>query len=77
MLKILGRNNSINVMKVLWTCEELKLPFERTDVGGAFAFKNRPDYLDLNPNGRVPTVDDDGYVLWESNVIIRYLAAKH
>lgn len=77
MLKILGRNSSINVMKVLWCCEELKLPFERVDVGGAFAFKNAPNYLELNPNGRVPTIDDDGFILWESNVIVRYLSAKH
>lgn len=77
MLKILGRANSINVMKVLWCCEELNLPYERIDVGGAFAFKNQPDYLTLNPNGRVPTIVDDGFVLWESNVIVRYLSAKH
>lgn len=77
MLKILGRANSINVMKVLWCCEELNLPYERVDVGGAFAFKNQPDYLTLNPNGRVPTIIDDGFVLWESNVIVRYLSAKH
>jgi|SRR5579863_1428338 len=77
MLKILGRNSSINVMKVLWACEELSLPFERVDVGGAFAFKNFPDYLRLNPNGRVPTINDDGFVLYESNVILRYLASTY
>jgi glutathione S-transferase len=77
MLLILGRRDSINVMKVLWACEELDLPFERVDVGGRFAFANRPDYRQLNPNGRVPTVDDDGFVLWESNVIIRYLADRY
>jgi glutathione S-transferase len=77
MLKILGRSNSINVMKVLWACEELHLPYERVDVGGAFGFKHRPDYLSLNPNALVPTIDDDGFLLWESNVIVRYLSAKH
>ena len=77
MLKILGRPDSINVMKVLWACEELALPFERVDVGGRFAFTNAPDYLRLNPNGRVPTIDDDGFVLWESNAIVRYLAATY
>jgi len=77
MLKILGRASSSNVMKVLWACEELGLPFERVDVGGAFAFKNAPDYLKLNPNGRVPTIDDNGFVLYESNVIVRYLASTY
>jgi glutathione S-transferase len=77
MLKIYGRKNSINVMKVLWACEDLGLPFERVDVGGAFAFKNVPQYLKLNPNGRVPTIDDQGFLLWESNVIVRYLAATY
>lgn len=77
MLKIFGRKDSINVMKVLWACEELHLPFQRVDVGGAFGFQNAPDYVRLNPNGRVPTIDDDGFVLWESNVIVRYLAGTY
>jgi len=77
MLKVLGRKDSINVMKVLWACEELDLPFERVDAGGRFGFKNAPDYLRLNPNGRVPTIDDHGFVLWESNVILRYLAGTY
>jgi len=77
MLKIWGRSNSINVMKVLWCCEELGLPFERVDVGGAFGFKNEPDYTRLNPNGRVPTLDDNGMILWESNVIVRYLSHRY
>jgi glutathione S-transferase len=77
MLKILGRNSSINVMKVLWACEELSLPFSRVDVGGAFAFKNEPNYLTLNPNGRVPTIDDNGFIMYESNAIVRYLASTY
>jgi glutathione S-transferase len=77
MLKIFGRKDSINVMKVLWLCEELSLPFERLDVGGVFAFKNAREYLRVNPNGRVPTIDDDGFILWESNVIVRYLASTY
>jgi glutathione S-transferase len=77
MLKIFGRNNSINVMKVLWACEDLGLPFERVDLGGAFGFKNEPNYLKLNPNGRVPTIDDNGFILYESNVIVRYLASTY
>ncbi|MGQ0664201.1 MAG: glutathione S-transferase family protein [Pseudomonadota bacterium] len=77
MLKIYGRSNSSNVQKVLWACEELRVPFTREDVGGAFGKNREPAYLALNPNGLVPTIDDDGFILWESNAIVRYLAAKH
>ena len=77
MLKIFGRKDSINVMKVLWLCEELALRFERIDVGGRFAFSNAPDYGRMNPNRRVPTIDDGGFLLWESNVIVRYLASTY
>jgi glutathione S-transferase len=77
MLKIYGRITSVNVMKVLWACVELNLPFSREDVGGAFGKTNEPWYLAMNPNARVPTIDDDGFTLWESNSIVRYLAAKH
>jgi glutathione S-transferase len=77
MLKIHGRNNSINVMKVLWVCAELNIPYTRDDVGGQFGKNNEPWYLALNPNARVPTIDDDGFTLWESNSIVRYLACKY
>ena len=77
MLRIWGRTNSINVQKVLWCCAELGLPFERVDAGMEFGVVDTPAYRALNPNGRVPTIENDGYVLWESNVIVRYLAAKH
>lgn len=77
MLKILGRANSVNVMKVLWAADETDLAYDRTDVGGAFGGNDQPWYRALNPNGVVPTIDDDGYVLWESNSIVRYLTAKH
>ncbi len=77
MLKIWGRNNSINVMKVLWIAAELGLDFQRVDIGGPFGGNHEPAYLKLNPNGLVPTIDDDGFILWESNSIVRYLAAKH
>ena len=77
MLKILGRKTSSNVQKVLWCCAELSIPFEREDVGGPFGRNDQPEYLRLNPNGLVPTIDDDGFVLWESNAIVRYLSAKH
>ena len=77
MLKILGRITSSNVQKVVWICEELSVPFERTDIGGPFGGNDKPDYLALNPNARVPTIDDDGFVLWESNACTRYIAEKH
>lgn len=77
MLKILGRRNSGNTQKVLWCCDELGLAYEREDVGRGFGRNNEPAYLAMNPNGRVPTIVDDGFVLWESNVIVRYLCAKH
>ncbi len=78
MLKIWGRNTSSNVQKVIWALGEMKLPFERIDVGGAFG-KTRDDfYLAMNPNSLVPTLEEeDGFTLWESNSIIRYLAGKH
>src|SRR3546814_6141640 len=77
MLKIWGRTTSSNVMKALWTCAELGLPFERVDVGGPFGGNRTPEYLAMNPNGLVPTMDEDGFVLWESNSIVRYLASGH
>ena len=77
MLVIWGRNNSVNVQKALWCCEEMGVAYKRIDAGGAFGVVNTPDYRKLNPNGLVPTIDDDGFVLWESNAIVRYLAAKH
>ena len=77
MLRIWGRSNSINVQKVLWCCGELDIRYRRVDVGGPFGGNKEPEYLRLNPNGLVPTISDGGFVLWESNVIVRYLAAKH
>ena len=77
MMKIWGRVNSINVQKVLMCVEDLGLDYDRGDVGGAFGGNDTSDYLAMNPNGRVPTINDDGFVLWESNAIVRYLAQKH
>ncbi|MDP3415201.1 glutathione S-transferase family protein [Falsiroseomonas sp.] len=75
MLRIWGRANSSNVMKVLWLCEELGVPFERIDAGGAFGKTREPAYLAMNPNALVPTIEEpDGFTLWESNAILRYLA---
>ena len=77
MLKILGRNNSSNVQKVLWALGELELEYSRHDVGGPFGGNRETDYLVMNPNGLVPTLVDGDTVLWESNVIVRYLARKY
>ena len=84
MLKIWGRLSSINVRKVVWCAQELGLAFERTEAGGRFGVVKTPEYLALNPNALVPTIeiDDDRrggapFRLWESNVIVRYLAARH
>lgn len=77
MLKIWGRTNSINVMKVLWCADELGLDYERVDAGMEHGVVGEPFYGGLNPNRLVPAIDDDGVVVWESNVIVRYLAAKH
>jgi glutathione S-transferase len=77
MLRILGRISSVNVQKVVWCARELELPFERTDVGGPFGGTETAGFRALNPNGLVPVIDDDGFVLWESNSIVRYLAARY
>lgn len=77
MLKIWGRKTSINVQKVMWAVGELGLPHERVDVGGPFGGLDSPEYGKLNPNRLVPVIEDDGFVLWESDAIVRYLAAAH
>jgi glutathione S-transferase len=78
MLKIWGRNNSSNVLKVIWALTEMGIPFERIDAGGDFGKTTEPAYLAMNPNSLVPTLqEEDGFTMWESNSIIRYLAAKY
>lgn len=77
MLRILGKATSINVRKVLWTCAELGLPFEREDWGSGFQSTHQADFLALNPNATVPVLVDGDAVLWESNTICRYLAGRH
>ncbi len=77
MIKIWGRNTSSNVQKAMWAIGELKLEHTRIDVGGAFGKNKELPYLAMNPNGLVPTLEEeDGFLLWESNSIVRYLAGK-
>ena len=77
MLKIWGRISSVNVQKVVWAADEMGLAYERVEAGGAFGKTKTPEYLAMNPNSLVPVIEDDGFVLWESNAIVRYLAHKH
>ncbi len=77
MLKIWGRTNSVNVKKALWCAAELGLKVERLDAGMQHGVVNTPEYRKMNPTGLVPTIDDDGFQLWESHSIVRYLCAKH
>lgn len=77
MLVIWGRANSSNVKKVLWCAEELGLEFDRRDAGGSHGITDSQEFLALNPNGLVPCIEDDGFVLWESNAIVRYLVARY
>lgn len=77
MLKIWGRKNSSNVRKALWIAEEVGVPYETQDAGGAFGLVNEAAYRSKNPNSRIPMIEDGDFVLWESNAIVRYLAARH
>jgi glutathione S-transferase len=77
MLKILGRLTSINVRKVLWALDEMGVAYEREDWGAPLRDPRVPEFLALNPNGQVPVIVDDGFVLWESGAILRYLADRH
>jgi glutathione S-transferase len=76
-ITIWGRANSVNVQKVLWCLRELDLAYERFDAGMAFGKNHDPEYLAMNPNGRVPTLVDGDFVLWESNSIMRYLVLAY
>ncbi len=76
-LTIWGRANSVNVQKVLWCLRELDLGYDRIDAGLHFGKNNEPPYLAMNPNGRVPTLVDGDFVLWESNSVMRYLCIAY
>jgi glutathione S-transferase len=78
MIKIWGRKTSSNVQKAMWAIGEIGLPHERIDIAGPFGKNREPAYLAMNPNGLVPTLEEeDGFLLWESNTIVRYLAGKY
>ena len=77
MITIWGRANSVNVQKVLWLCEEISLRYTRVDAGLQFGHNTEPEFLAMNPMGKVPTLVDGDFVLWESNSILRYLVMQY
>ncbi len=77
MLRILGRRTSGNVMLPLWAADELGIDYEQVDVGGSFGGNDQAEFLAKNPNGLVPTIEEDGFALWESGAITRYLCSQH
>src|SRR5690349_13749622 len=76
MLRVLGRVTSINVRKVLWAAGEMGIEYEREDWGKPIRDPKIPEFLAMNPNGQVPVIIDDGFVMWESQAILRYIAEK-
>src|ERR1700733_9016382 len=76
MLRIWGRRSAFNVQKAMWLIGELGLPHTHIDAGGAFGGLDEPAFLAMNPHGRIPVIDDDGLVVWESHAILRYLGAR-
>lgn len=77
MLKVWGRRSSANVQKVMWLVGELKLAHEHVPAGGPYGVVGEPKFRAMNPNGLVPVIEDNGLVMWESNAILRYLAATY
>ncbi|MGD9801881.1 MAG: glutathione S-transferase family protein [Hyphomicrobiaceae bacterium] len=77
MLKVYGRKSSFNLQKVMWLVGELGVPHQHEQLGGTFGGLDEPHFRAMNPHGWVPTIDDDGTIVWESHAILRYLAAKH
>jgi len=77
MLKVRGRRSSFNVQKVMWLIGELGLPHEHIDAGSDFGGLDTPEFLAMNPHGRIPVIRDGDVIVWESHAILRYLAARH
>lgn len=77
MLRLLGRQTSGNVQKVLFFLEETGTPYTREDYGRQFNNTSTPEYKAMNPTSKVPTLIDGKTVIWESNTILRYLSALH
>jgi glutathione S-transferase len=78
MLKVWGRRNSFNVQKVMWLIGELDIPHEHIPAGSDFGGLDTPEFLAINPHGRIPVIQDiDGTTVWESHAILRYLAARY
>ena len=77
MIRSWGRRSGFNVQKVLWLMDELKLGYDHTELGGDFGGLDNPDFRAMNPHGKVPVIEDNGVVVWESHAILRYLAAKY
>jgi len=77
MITIWGRTNSLNVQKVLWGLQELGLPYERINAGLQYGVNDTPAFKAMNPNGLIPVLKEDDFILWESHAILRYLAAQH
>lgn len=77
MLQIWGRLSSINVQKVMWLIGELDVPYEHIPAGGKFGGLDSQEFLNMNPHGRIPVINDHGVIIWESHSILRYLAARY
>ena len=77
MITVWGRRNSINVQKVMWAIGEIGLAYEQIDAGDKFGGLDTPEFAAKNPNRRIPTIEDEGLFVWESNAIVRYLATRY
>jgi len=77
VIKLWGRTTSSNVMKVMWLLDELGLTYERVDVGGAFGGTSTEHFLAMSPLGLIPALEEDGFALFESNAILRYICNAH